>query len=265
MEKSIFIIDDDSVDREFFKIMFSLYGFTVEVADSVEQGLRLLKERRPDLILIDNHLPQTAGLDIVRTLKNDKEFAGVADVPVMLLSENTNPDNKVAGYEIGVEDYIIKPYNFLEILVRVRAVFRSQALTSEIIARERRLALVESLNSSLIYFSRHLRGPMLNLQTQANMLLEQLDTDSAKHPPAGETVLEFVKLVRKNVKETITALDGLEDEVNDLSSKGAEIKGDELTPDMLEMKYRKHFTQHHARVIEMERERTAKEGEEGNE
>ena len=256
MKQSIFIIDDDSVDREFFKIMFGLYGFRIDVADSPEQGLRLLKERKPDLIFIDSHLTQGDSLEIVKTIKYDTEYTDISSVPIMMLSEDRNPDTKLAGYEIGVEHYITKPYNFLEILARVRVVFRAQELKGQVVNRERRLALVESLNSSLVYFSRHLRTPMLDLHTKANIILQNPSSSSDKE------VIDYITRVREEAEATIMALDNLEHEVNELSCKGEEMKSNELTPEWLEQKYREHFSQYHDEVVKMQYERGLINGQE---
>ena len=73
---------------------------------------------------------------------------------------------------MGVEDYIIKPYNFLEILARVRAVLRTRELAQQLVRREHRITLIESLNSSLIYFSRRLRDPMRQLLEKSTQIEE---------------------------------------------------------------------------------------------
>ena len=245
MNKGIFIIDDDSVDREFFSIMFPLFGFRIHTADSPGQGLRLLRDSVPDLIIIDNHIANFNSLETVRTIKSSDEYAPVRAVPVMLLSHIDDAEVKIAGYEAGVEDFITKPYNFLEVLVRVKALMRSKDLTEQIIQRERRMTLIESLNNSLIYFSKNLRSPMLELIAKSEILTSTHDQSS------HERIAEFCRKVRMNAESTIATLDGLEDEVHELLTQEKQLKSEEITPEVLEEKYRSHFSRYQEQYVKL--------------
>ena len=245
MEKFIFIVDDDSIDREFFSIMFPLFGFRVQTADSPQQGLRLLRDLTPDLILIDNHIKGFNSLEIVTKIKTADEYKNVHTTPIMMLSHVSDPQAKMAGYEVGVEDFIIKPYNFLEILARVRAVVRTKDLTEQIIQRERRMTLIESLNNSLIYFSKNLRSPMLELITKSEFLLNAHRNNHDEH------IVEFLKKVKLNAESTIATLNGLEDEVRELLSEDEQIKSEQVTLEVLEQKYRSHFNRYQEQYIKL--------------
>lgn len=246
VEKFIFIVDDDSVDREFFSIMFPLFGFRIQTADSPQQGLRLLRDTVPDLILVDNHIQKFNSLEIVHQIKTTDEYANVRSVPIMLLSRTGDPQAKMAGYEVGVEDFIVKPYNFLEILARVRAVLRTQDLTAQVIKRERRVTLIESLNNSLIYFSKKLRSPMLELITKSEFLMS---AQRDKH------VVEFLEKVKLHAESTVAALDGLEDEVHELLGQDQQLKSEQVTLEVLEEKYRSHFKRYQDQYLKLHTER----------
>lgn len=247
MEKCIFIIDDDSVDREFFTIMFPMFGFRIQSAASPQQALRLLKEAHPDLIFIDNHIAHFNSLEIVQQIKKADEYRTINSVPIMMLSQDGTPESKVAGYEVGVEDYIIKPYKFVEVLARVKAVLRTQELTKQLVYREHRITLIESLNNSLIYFSRTLREPMTHVISRAADLLKSLT------PATQSQTIDFVKEVGVQAESTIAALDALEEEVHALINKGEQIKLEEITPEMLEEKYKDHFNRYHRQYIDMQK------------
>ena len=78
--------------------------------------------------------------------------------------------DKIEGFELGIEDYITKPFNFSEVLARIRAVLRNRELAVQVLNRERRIALIESLNKSLLYFTEHLKHPVDELLTAAKSL-----------------------------------------------------------------------------------------------
>ena len=116
----ILIIDDDPDIVESVRLGFSLQWREVEVisASIGEEGLQLVEESRPDLVLLDVGLPRRDGYDILRELR------GFTDVPVIMLTARDDVADKVKGLELGADDYITKPFDHLELLARVRAVLR---------------------------------------------------------------------------------------------------------------------------------------------
>ena len=116
----ILIIDDDVDITESVRLGFSLQWREVEVlaADNGEDGLQLLEEQRPDLVLLDVGLPRRDGYEILRDVR------GFTDVPVIMLTARDDVADKVKGLELGADDYITKPFDHLELLARVRAVLR---------------------------------------------------------------------------------------------------------------------------------------------
>jgi DNA-binding response OmpR family regulator len=228
---TILIVDDEQINLDFFDVMLSKLGFNVEKARDGEEALDMVKEIEPDLIILDNIMPKLSGWEVTRALKQDEEYEDVRDVPVVMFSAMDDVKDKIEGFELGIEDYITKPFNFSEVLARIKAVLRHRELSQQVIERERRIAVSESLNQSLVYFTRHLRGPVNDILKAAR----ELD------PGDEEAVREFVGLVRKESEETLATLDGLEEEIQELQSKGDEIKARETTLEMLEKKYQKHF------------------------
>jgi len=227
----ILIVDDEQINLDFFDVMLTKLGFKVEKAEDGEEALEKVLDVRPDLIILDNIMPKLSGWEVTRTLKQSDEYAEVHDVPIVMFSAMDDVKDKIEGFDLGIEDYITKPFNFSEVLARIKAVLRGRELSQQVIERERRIALVESLNKSLVYFTRHLRQPVLDLLTAA----ESLDP---KDPSAVE---QFMAKVKQESETTLATLDGLEDEIKDLQSKGDEIRSREVTLEMLDEKYQKHF------------------------
>lgn len=144
--KKILIIDDETINLDFFDVMLSKLGFVVEKAEDGEEGLVKVRKFSPDLILLDNIMPKLSGWEVTKTLKADSKYR---EIPIIMLSALDDVKDKVEGFEMGVDDYITKPFNFTEVLARIRAVLRNRELLAQIMARESRLALAEELNLGL--------------------------------------------------------------------------------------------------------------------
>jgi DNA-binding response OmpR family regulator len=144
--KKILIVDDEDINLEFFDVMLSKLGFVVEEANDGIEALEKVKKFHPDLILLDNIMPRMSGWEVTKTLKNDPKYR---EIPIIMLSALDDVKDKVAGLEMGVDDYITKPFNFSEVLARIKAVLRNRELFSQIAIRESRLSLAEELNRDL--------------------------------------------------------------------------------------------------------------------
>ncbi|MDR2182414.1 MAG: response regulator [Treponema sp.] len=144
--KKILVIDDESINLEFFDVMLSKLGFAVEKADNGEDGLEKVKKFLPDLILLDNIMPRMSGWELTRILKADPKYQ---EIPIVMLSALDDVKDKVEGFELGIDDYITKPFNFSEVLARLRAVLRNRELYAQIVAREARLSLAEELSADM--------------------------------------------------------------------------------------------------------------------
>jgi DNA-binding response OmpR family regulator len=155
--KKILIVDDEPLNLDFFEVMLSKLGFIVELAVDGLEALEKVKQFYPDLILLDNIMPKMSGWEVTKILKADPKFSMI---PIVMFSALDDVKDKVEGFELGVDDYITKPFNFSEVLARIRAVLRNRELFGQILVRDSRLSLAEELNadikSSLADFSRNI-------------------------------------------------------------------------------------------------------------
>ena len=145
-QNKILIVDDDPVNLEFFQLMLSKLGFVVEEAVDGLDALAKLKKFQPDLILLDNIMPRMSGWELTKNLKNDAKFR---NIPIIMFSALDDIKDKIAGFELGVDDYITKPFNFSEVLARIKATLRNRELFAQIAVRESRLSLAEDLNRDM--------------------------------------------------------------------------------------------------------------------
>lgn len=228
----ILIVDDEALNLEFFDVMLSNLGFAVEKAEDGEMALEKVAECEPDLILLDNIMPKLSGWEVTRKLKNDAEYADYRDIPVIMFSAMDDAKDKVEGFELGIEDYIIKPFNFSEVLARIRAVLRQRTLAEHALEKERQLTKIESLSQSLIYFSRHLKKPVEELKEFAGRI----------DPKDPEMVGTLKSMVIKETEGVLAALKGLEDEIHQLESQQRDGQKVKDTLQDLETKFQQHFS-----------------------
>jgi len=118
------IEDDDIVART---IIRSLRGeeFTVNTAHSGAEGLRLARQARPDLVILDVIMPGMDGYTVCRQMRADPLLV---NVPVLFLTAKIKEDDKIAGFRAGADDYLTKPFNIDELILRVRAILKRTRL-----------------------------------------------------------------------------------------------------------------------------------------
>jgi DNA-binding response OmpR family regulator len=119
----ILVIEDDSSISLGLSMNLQAEGYAVELAEDGEAGLSRAQEGDIDLIILDVMLPRLNGFEVLRTLRGGNDH-----VPIIVLSARGAETDKVMGLELGAEDYVTKPFGLAELLARVKAVLRRDAL-----------------------------------------------------------------------------------------------------------------------------------------
>lgn len=123
MAQRILLIEDNVDYAEILGLHLRDEGWEVEMAHDGAEGLRLASAGAFDLVLLDLMLPEIEGLEVCRRLRAVPD-AGVADVPIIMLTAKSTELDRVAGLETGADDYVVKPCSINELLARVKALFR---------------------------------------------------------------------------------------------------------------------------------------------
>lgn len=221
----ILIVDDEATNVEIFDLMLSKLGFRTETASDGREALDKLRSFRPELILLDNMMPRMTGWEVTRNVKHGDDLADYRDVSIIMFSAADDVEDKVQGLELGVDDYITKPFNFTEVLARIRAVLHRRHLQEQVTRREHRIGVIESLNESLIFFSQHVRRP---LERQL-LLVDELAADGSD-PQLGR----LAGRVKDDARAILAKLDALEQEIGDLQRQGDELKAGDLSLEELQ-------------------------------
>jgi len=114
----ILVVDDDKDIVQTIRGNLELDGFDVLTAFDGRTGLETIKKMRPDLILLDLNLPDMDGIKACQVMRR------MCDLPIIILTAREGVTDRVLGLECGADDYVIKPFNFLELSARIRAVLR---------------------------------------------------------------------------------------------------------------------------------------------
>ena len=120
-QQTVLVVDDDPNVVELTRLYLERDGYHVLSALDGASGLALAREERPNLVVLDVMLPRVNGLDVCRTLRRESA------VPIIILTARVEEDDRLAGLDLGADDYVTKPFSPRELAARVRAVLRRAA------------------------------------------------------------------------------------------------------------------------------------------
>ena len=121
MDRTILIVDDEPRILQIARDYLERAGFRVRSAEDGNMAVRMVREERPNLVVLDVMLPGIDGLDVMRILKRD---TALSDIPIIMLTARVEETDKLIGLELGADDYLTKPFSPRELVARVRAVLR---------------------------------------------------------------------------------------------------------------------------------------------
>jgi two-component system phosphate regulon response regulator OmpR len=133
LEPHLLVVDDDARLRELLRRYLSDNGFRVTVAADVEDARANLASFAFDLIVLDVMMPGESGLDLTRELRRpvDSKNGGVPRIPVLLLTAMAEPEDRINGLEQGADDYLAKPFEPRELVLRIRNVIERRGIADD--------------------------------------------------------------------------------------------------------------------------------------
>ena len=183
---TVLVVDDERKIRELVRSYLENEGFAVFVAESGERALELFGRTQPDLIVLDLMLPDMAGEEVARAVRE------LATVPIIMLTARSSEDDRVAGLRLGADDYLVKPFSPRELVARVHAVLRR----STSFGPERTGEL--SFESGRIVIDRDTRSVKLGDGSSAELTRSEFDLlfTLASHPGRVYSRFELVTKVQ---------------------------------------------------------------------
>src|SRR5512134_2442016 len=116
--KTILVVEDEASIAEVVSLYLKRAGYNVQTASDGKQAMDLFEKQMPDFVILDLMLPEVDGLSLTRWLRDR------SDVPIIMLTARREEADRIAGLEMGADDYVVKPFSPQELVSRVRAVMR---------------------------------------------------------------------------------------------------------------------------------------------
>ncbi len=137
-DRTVLIVDDDPAHVQHVRQGLAPYGYQFREARDGPHALSAIREHRPDLILMDVEMPGLGGVEVCRIVKANSGEGGFGFIPVILMTAR-QAAGKVEGLELGADDYLVKPFDMLELGARVKSMLRLKALQDALLEKNREL------------------------------------------------------------------------------------------------------------------------------
>jgi two-component system phosphate regulon response regulator PhoB len=121
MSAHVFIAEDETSIVTLLKYNLEKEGHKVSYSENGEDALKQIKDKHPDLILMDWMLPDLSGVEICKNLKKDKKYN---DIPVIMLTAKGEEEDKLRAFDTGADDYVTKPFSQKELSARIKSLLR---------------------------------------------------------------------------------------------------------------------------------------------
>jgi len=208
MKARILVVDDEQSARTGLERLLKQEGYTVELAADGPAALAAAADQSPDMVITDLKMPGMDGLELIAKLRETHP-----DLPVIVATAFGDVSSAVEAMRAGADDYITKPFNFSEVLARIRAVLRTRELVGQIERREARIGVVEAMSEKLLAFADGIRGPLASLAR-----------DAAAVAPECGSAKPFVEKALEEAKTALAKLDDLDSAVASLKAEADSLK-----------------------------------------
>lgn len=164
----ILVVDDDPRNREFLQELLETRGYRVEAVEDGPTALWCIRQDPPHAVILDVMMPGMTGFEVCRELKADPELA---NVPVLMVTALSGRDDRIEGIEAGADDFLHKPVDRHEVLLRVRNAVQRSLLYQELKNKHERLQDMEALRDSLTHMLVHdMRTPLTAVRSSLELL-----------------------------------------------------------------------------------------------
>ncbi|MBI5559269.1 MAG: response regulator [Deltaproteobacteria bacterium] len=195
VKTKILIIDDNIDTVELLRKRFRTEGYDTDEAYDGEEGLHKVRDYDPDLVILDVMMPKIDGYEVCRRIKQDETLK---HIPILMLSAKGRVPDKVRGLDIGADGYITKPFDFKEVVARVRSLL-SQKIASKKLADKEKFDALDHLVDEV---SHEVRNPLVAIGGFARRLRDNLAADSQNRKYCN-IILQNVEVLERMVHELI--------------------------------------------------------------
>jgi len=157
-DTNILVVEDEAAIREMLSFTLERAGFRVTEAGDTREATEKLNADLPDLVLLDWMLPGISGVEFARRLRGEER---TRDLPVIMLTARGEEESKLRGFEVGVDDYVTKPFSTHELVARIRAVLRRSSAEKTTEAEE--VIEIEGMTLDTVGHRVSINGQLVNL------------------------------------------------------------------------------------------------------
>lgn len=201
-EYKILIVDDVMSNVLLLKVLLTNEKFQIVTASNGQQALEQVDKEKPDLILLDVMMPDLSGFEVAQRLKGNPD---TADIPVIFLTALNSTADIVKGFQVGGNDFISKPFNKEELIIRVTHQISLVAAKRIIVAQTEELRKIIIGRDKLYSVIAHdLRSPMGSIKMVLNMLILNLPSSSI-----GDEMYELLTMANQTTEDVFSLLDNL--------------------------------------------------------
>lgn len=201
-EYKILIVDDVISNVLLLKVLLTNERFNIVTADNGTRALEQVKKENPDLILLDVMMPDISGFEVAQQMK---ENPGMAGIPIIFLTALNSTADIVKGFQVGGNDFISKPFNKEELIIRVTHQISLVAAKRIIVAQTEQLRKTIMGRDKLYSVIAHdLRSPIGSIKMVLNMLILNLPSETI-----GEEMFELLTMANQTTEDVFSLLDNL--------------------------------------------------------
>lgn len=201
-EYKVLIVDDVISNVLLLKVLLNNEKFQIVTASNGTEALAQVKNEKPDLVLLDVMMPDISGFDVAKQMKADP---GMSDIPIIFLTALNSTADIVKGFQVGGNDFISKPFNKEELIIRVTHQISLVAAKRIIVAQTEELRKTIMGRDKLYSVIAHdLHSPMGSIKMVLNMLILNLPSETI-----GEEMYELLTMANQTTEDVFSLLDNL--------------------------------------------------------
>lgn len=201
-EYKILIVDDVMSNVLLLKVLLTNEKFAIATASNGRQALEQVEKENPDLVLLDVMMPDMSGFEVAQHLKSNPN---TADIPIIFLTALNSTADIVKGFQVGANDFISKPFNKEELIIRVTHQISLVAAKRLILSKTEELQRTIAGRDKLYSVIAHdLRSPMGSIKMVLNMLILNLPSEKI-----GAEMYEFLTMANQTTEDVFSLLDNL--------------------------------------------------------
>lgn len=200
-EYKVLIVDDVISNVLLLKVLLNNEKFQIVTASNGTEALAQVKKEKPDLVLLDVMMPDISGFDVAKQMKADPEMS---DIPIIFLTALNSTADIVKGFQVGGNDFISKPFNKEELIIRVTHQISLVAAKRIIVAQTEELRTIMGRDKLYSVIAHDLRSPMGSIKMVLNMLILNLPSETI-----GEEMYELLTMANQTTEDVFSLLDNL--------------------------------------------------------